>query len=263
MSPPLHRILAAKSSSLSCPNWSYCRSRMNLDRGSRKGREGSREIGKVQVRALSRFAHRRIWMPLAGTAGRRIPVGQRRQPRMRSDDRWPGALLGQQSCGPTGRRHDGRSPGSRRPSPARRERRPTSRLGGEHACALLRSGNLRCWGSNAKGQLGIAGASGTMSPVNVIAAGGGIVSVATGGEHTCVLKSSGAVLCWGANSYGQLGNGSTVDSASPVLPVGLDHGVVGLASKDAHTCVVMADRTSAAGDTTCLARSAMGPPRTA
>jgi len=116
-------------------------------------------------------------------------------------------------------------------------------VGGEHTCALLRSGDLRCWGSNARGQLGMPGAGGSASPVNVVAAGSGIVSVATGAYHTCVVKNSGAVLCWGANSYGQLGNGSTVDSAVPVSPIGLDHGVVQLATKFDHTCAVMADRT--------------------
>ncbi len=116
-------------------------------------------------------------------------------------------------------------------------------LGGEHTCALLRSGNLRCWGSNARGQLGIPGAGGSTSPVNVVAAGGGIVSVATGSEHTCILKNSGTVLCWGANSNGQLGIGSTVDSTAPVTPTGLDHGVLRLATKGGHTCAVMIDRT--------------------
>ncbi len=115
--------------------------------------------------------------------------------------------------------------------------------GGEHSCALLPSGYLRCWGSNARGQLGLPGMTGSSSPVDIVAAGGGIKSVAAGSEHTCVLKISGAVLCWGANSHGQLGNDSTVDSSVPVSPLGLDSGVIRLATKGIHTCAVMDDRT--------------------
>src|SRR6267142_5601857 len=41
--------------------------------------------------------------------------------------------------------------------------------------------------------------------------------ITAGGAHTCSLSKSGTVSCWGNNDFGQLGNGSTTGSASPVL----------------------------------------------
>lgn len=91
-------------------------------------------------------------------------------------------------------------------------------VGKDHACALVSSGDVYCWGDNGSGQLGRAGAAST-TPVKV---GGGytFLSLAVGAYHTCAIEAgSGAVGCWGANSFGQLGDGTTTDRDHPVAVV--------------------------------------------
>ncbi len=110
--------------------------------------------------------------------------------------------------------------------------------GGKHTCALSDSGLVGCWGSNSQGQLGNElGMSNdrTFSAELVkVMDLNGAVSVATGNLHSCALQASGTVLCWGMNNFGQLGNGTIVNSTATVsvlgptdataLAVGEDHG---------------------------------------
>lgn len=65
------------------------------------------------------------------------------------------------------------------------------RLGRSHGCALFENGDLRCWGSNADGQLGKNG-TGNSWPVVLSE----VTSFATGMRHTCAVKA-GKLYCWG------------------------------------------------------------------
>lgn len=92
--------------------------------------------------------------------------------------------------------------------------------GGDHTCALLEDGTVRCWGKNDAGQLGDGTTNDAATPV-VVPGLNGAIQVVTGLRHTCVLFQNGTVACWGANEHHQLANGTTETSLRPRVVVGL------------------------------------------
>ncbi len=85
-----------------------------------------------------------------------------------------------------------------------------------HACAVV-NGAAKCWGKNSYGQLGNGSDDYTSNvPVDVTGLDTGVTSIATGANHACAI-ANGAAWCWGANGYGQLGNGS--DDYTSKVPV--------------------------------------------
>ncbi len=67
----------------------------------------------------------------------------------------------------------------------------------------------------------------------------GITMVAAGTHHNCALTNIGAVLCWGDNPSGQLGDGTTVNRATPATVSGLNAGVAFITAGRAHTCALI------------------------
>jgi alpha-tubulin suppressor-like RCC1 family protein len=107
-----------------------------------------------------------------------------------------------------------------------------------HACAITSGGSLKCWGANARGQLGNDSTADSSIPVDVSGLTGEIYAVAAGGEHTCAVTTSGDIACWGSNDRGQLGDGGTTDSAVPVWISGETEVWKNVAAGTAHTCAL-------------------------
>ena len=92
--------------------------------------------------------------------------------------------------------------------------------GTAHSCALTSTGRVTCWGTNRFGQLGDGTTSDRRRPVDVSGLSGGATAIAAGSFHSCALTRAGGIRCWGANTSGQLGDGTKVDRRRPVRVVG-------------------------------------------
>jgi alpha-tubulin suppressor-like RCC1 family protein len=108
-----------------------------------------------------------------------------------------------------------------------------------HTCALLRSGGLSCWGRNVDGELGNGTTTPSLTPVTVSGLPSGVVGIVSGGVFTCAVTDAGAVVCWGGNDHGEIGDGTRMARSVPTPATGLGSGVVGLAAGDAHACAVV------------------------
>ena len=106
-----------------------------------------------------------------------------------------------------------------------------------HSCAVTESGGVKCWGRNAHGQLGDGTTTNRHTPVDVTDLASGAVKVVCGDGHTCALTQAGAAKCWGWNMSGQLGDGTTTDSAEPVDVAGLGGNATDIACGLSHSCV--------------------------
>jgi alpha-tubulin suppressor-like RCC1 family protein len=89
-----------------------------------------------------------------------------------------------------------------------------------HSCAVARDGRTYCWGRNEQGELGIAAKASSSTPAPVAGASTfGLVHAAPQFDYTCAVDGNGALYCWGANCYGQLGVDSTPDLCGvPEMP---------------------------------------------
>jgi alpha-tubulin suppressor-like RCC1 family protein len=93
--------------------------------------------------------------------------------------------------------------------------------GWNHVCAAMGNGELKCWGWNYWGQLGDGTQVTQSKPVNVRRLMDDVTEVAAGWAHTCAITAACGVKCWGWNSFGQLGDGTNLDSSVPLAVVGI------------------------------------------
>jgi alpha-tubulin suppressor-like RCC1 family protein len=109
-------------------------------------------------------------------------------------------------------------------------------LGAEHSCALRAGGPVSCWGRNNYGQLGDATMVDRLVPTPVSSLSDGI-ALDAGSSYTCAIRSmaGGTIACWGGNFNGELGDGTTTNSAVPVAVSGFVN-VVEVSSGFGHAC---------------------------
>lgn len=130
-----------------------------------------------------------------------------------------------------------------------------------HTCALMTNGDVKCWGANDVGQLGLGDTKsrGTMStdmgenlPKVNLGIGRTAKAIALGGNFSCAILDDDNIKCWGANAFGQLGLGDVVDrgvtSADmgdnlPKVDLGTGKTAKRLAAGLTHACAIMNDDT--------------------
>jgi cysteine-rich repeat protein len=89
--------------------------------------------------------------------------------------------------------------------------------GSAHTCAIKIDGSLWCWGDNTTGQLGDGTNANHIQPTKVASPAGPWAAIALGNGHTCATLGTGSLYCWGDNSKGQLGDGTTTSHNKPIL----------------------------------------------
>jgi alpha-tubulin suppressor-like RCC1 family protein len=131
--------------------------------------------------------------------------------------------------------------------------------GSGHTCALLDNDQVKCWGRNDTGQLGLgdrtnrgaaANDMGDNLPPVMLGSGLRALALSAGLAHTCALLDTHAVKCWGGNGGGFLGLSDTVDRGDdagemgdslPAIDVGVGRRVLQVAASANHTCVLLDD----------------------
>jgi alpha-tubulin suppressor-like RCC1 family protein len=115
--------------------------------------------------------------------------------------------------------------------------------GDAFTCVTTSSSAVKCWGRNWSSELGNGTQVDSYNPVQVSGLTSGVNMVTTGDQFACALTSAGGVKCWGVNTYGQLGDGTTVRKSTPVDVSGLTSGVTWVSAGDTHACALLTGGT--------------------
>lgn len=134
----------------------------------------------------------------------------------------------------------------------------TLAVGGLHSCVITNLGQVKCWGRNSAGQLGldnttsrggsIAGMGDNLPVVNL---GQTAMELALGENHSCARLQDGSLKCWGQNSSGELGQGDTDNrgdtsgemASLSSISLGSGRTVKSLSAGANHTCAILDNDT--------------------
>lgn len=110
-----------------------------------------------------------------------------------------------------------------------------------HTCRVSASGVLKCWGQNARGEIGDGTTTARLSPT-IVSGGREYLTVSTGWNRTtCAISVDGEAYCWGFNTYGRLGVGDETDRLVPTR-VASELRFSAIAVGRNHTCAISLDR---------------------
>lgn len=134
--------------------------------------------------------------------------------------------------------------------------------GYNHVCALLDDGNVKCWGYNYSGQLGIENTKtkgnttdemGDNLPIVNLGKSHTAKAISSGYDYTCALLDDHSVKCWGYNLLGQLGLGDTINRGDkpnqlmgenlPTIDLGAGHSAKAIYVGVMHACAVLDNDT--------------------
>jgi alpha-tubulin suppressor-like RCC1 family protein len=109
-------------------------------------------------------------------------------------------------------------------------------------CVLLTQRGVKCWGENQSGKLGDGSTDEFSLTPRRVKGITDAIALTFRGDTGCALLAQGTVKCWGDNDYGQLGNGTTIDSNVPVAVTGINSATA-VAGSRGQTCALLADGT--------------------
>lgn len=134
-------------------------------------------------------------------------------------------------------------------------------LGLHHTCAILSTGDVKCWGAGTAGKLGLgdtttrgdaSGEMGDSLPTVDLGSGRTATSIASGKNHNCVVLDNSTVKCWGEGGYGRLGLGDQADRGDggsemgdnlPAASLGTGRTAAAVSAGELHSCALLDDDT--------------------
>jgi uncharacterized repeat protein (TIGR02543 family) len=121
-------------------------------------------------------------------------------------------------------------------------------LGSAHSAALTSLGRVYTWGNNLYGRLGDGTTTQRNTPVEITSQfglneGESISSICLGGLHSSAISSSGRVLMWGHNDYGEIGDGTVINRLAPVditsqFSLGVDETIISMSLAYSHSSAI-------------------------